>query len=123
MRPDPISIGGAVMLVLVVAWWMWPASQQAPAPEAPVHGSAQAAWVAARAMVREQLRAPSAASFGEQGPGQTVESAGTGRYRVRGWVDAPNALGFPIRHDFEVVLQHIHGERYNAIAGPTVTAR
>lgn len=62
------------------------------------------AWVKAQRYVTEQLRSPSTADFGGWSEFQNHEVAvtdlGAGKFRVRGWVDAQNALGGTVRNQF-----------------------
>lgn len=57
----------------------------------------------AQVFVKQELRSPAGAKF-SPGSETTVTQLQTGVWQVRGWVDAPNAFGTPVRSDFYVEL-------------------
>ena len=60
---------------------------------------AQTARAMAQVFVRQQLKAPDSARFSTESE-TTVQQLADGVWQVKGWVDAPNALGATLRSDF-----------------------
>ncbi|HWN09784.1 MAG TPA: hypothetical protein VNO50_11040 [Pyrinomonadaceae bacterium] len=85
-----VVLGGIALVILTgLLWYNWPGQV-----------SRRVCYEA----VRERLRSPSTAQFGPS------EYEGTGisspKYEVRGWVDAANAYGTPIRNYYLCMVEN-----------------
>lgn len=58
------------------------------------------AWTAAKMFVRDRLKSPATADFGDQDPDDHVLDMGNNEYGVTGWVDSQNSFGAMIRTRF-----------------------
>jgi hypothetical protein len=85
-----------------------------PAEQAKKHADAQIneSWRWAKWAVKQRLRSPSTADFGEsvfsdtyQNPFRCVSRLKNNKYEVNGWVDAQNGFGATVRTRFTVVLK------------------
>lgn len=75
------------------------------APEKPSEISEVDAWIMAKRFVKDSLKSPSTASFGNQVCNDdTVTRTGPHSFEVRGWVDAQNSFGAQLRSRFHVKL-------------------
>jgi hypothetical protein len=83
---------GVVALVVVTGllWYNWPG---------------QVARRVCYEAVKERLRSPSTAQFGPSDYEGTGIS--TPKYKVRGWVDAANAYGTPIRNYYLCMVENV----------------
>lgn len=79
-------------------------SEEQPEPE-PFDTEATVAWIMAKRFVKDSLKSPSTASFGNQVCNDdTVTRTGPHSFEVRGWVDAQNSFGATLRNRFHVKL-------------------
>lgn len=62
------------------------------------------AWYAAQHFVRQLLKCPATADFGDQRWESCVVASGSNRYRVSGWVDAQNGFGALVRTTFTCIV-------------------
>ncbi len=75
------------------------------------------AWVMAQQFVKDGLRSPGSADFGGvfgdyQDPDDVVTDLGSGKFRIRAWVDAQNAFGAEIRTRFLCELEYVGNDRW-----------
>ncbi|MGC3967716.1 MAG: DUF4339 domain-containing protein [Pirellulales bacterium] len=71
-------------------------------------GTASGAISRAQELVRDRLKVPSKAEF--IADSIVAKHEGQGLWQVRGEVDAPNALGIPLRHNWFVDLKYADGQ-------------
>ena len=96
------------------------ASPKPPGRVARAPGKAEA-WVMAKQFVKDRLKSPGTAVFGGvlgdyQSPEEVVTDLGSGRFRIRAWVDAQNAFGAKIRNHFLCELEHAGDDRWRLLS-------
>jgi hypothetical protein len=95
---------------------------RAPGKDQPEGSRKLEAWVAAQDFVRERMRSPSTAAFGNQNPETCVKSLGSDRFLVQGWVDAQNPTGAIVRADFTLTMQK-KADSWALTSGPVLNQR
>jgi hypothetical protein len=123
--PRETAIGCAVMLVLCLALGAgcrgclsWLANKRAE--EGP---SESEAWTMAKQFIKDRLKSPATADFGDQYSSDTVTRVGKDEFTVKGWVDAQNGFGAKVRTDFTLRLKHTGGDRWRLVDEPVITQR
>jgi hypothetical protein len=139
-KPKNVTAGQAVAVVLVAAFLVWcgtrdsnatSSTRPAAAAEAPKPAHDKiGAWVMAQEFVKRRLKAPGTADFGSvfkdyQNPDHVVTDLGSGKYKVRGWVDSQNGFGATVRSDFALTLHYEGGPEGTWVVddGPTIEQR
>lgn len=64
---------------------------------------AQTARAMAQVLIKQQLKAPAGAKF-SPGSETSAQQLPDGVWQIKGWVDAPNALGATVRSDYYIEL-------------------
>jgi len=70
------------------------------------------AWLMSQEFVKDQLKAPSTASFPSYSESYVTDFGG-GRFRVNGYVDAENSFGAKLRSRFTCTLNSQDGEHWH----------
>jgi len=74
------------------------------------------AWAMAQRFIKDRLVSPGSADFGgwlEQTTDECVTDLGSGRYRVKGWVDSQNSFGAMLRSNFVCIVAYAGDNKWN----------
>lgn len=95
-------VGGAVLFAL----FAWLSSIESPPLGDPLSAS-----VRCKGFVKERLKAPSTAEFADYRP-EMATDLGSGRYRIRSWVEAENSFGARLRTSYTCTVRYEDGTAY-----------